>query len=83
MFLKFYLNSWNFIFLNVMQYAISEPIGCIRRLTSGRRGYSLWGQTPLFLGYCWRRRISVSDFLLRVQLAVYSLTVYSSKQEWS
>ncbi len=34
---------------------ISEPIGCIRRLTSGRQRYSLWGQTPLFLGYCWRR----------------------------
>ncbi len=57
--------------------SILEPISCIRRLTSGRQRYSLWGQTPLFLGFCWRRRISVSDFLLFVPLAVYSPTVYS------
>ncbi len=54
-----------------------------RCLISGRQRYSLWGQTPLFLGYHWRRRISVSGFLLRVLLAVYSLTVYSPMREWS
>ncbi len=43
---------------------ILEPIGCICCLTSGRQRYSLWGQTSLFLGFCWRRRISISDFLL-------------------
>ncbi len=58
--------------------SVSEPISCIRRLTSVRQRYSLWGQTPSFLGFRWRKRISVSDFLLHVWL-----TVYSPTQEWS
>ncbi len=57
--------------------SISEPIGCIRSLNSGRQRCSLWGQTLLFLGFRWRQ-ISVSDFLLRMPLAVNSAI-----REWS
>ncbi len=63
--------------------SILEPISCIRHLTSSRQRYSPFGQFPLFLGFCWRRRNSVADFLLHVPLAVYSPTVYSPMREWS
>ncbi len=44
---------------------------------------AIWWQALLFLGFRWRRRISISDFHLHVLLAVYTPTVYSSTQEWS